>query len=371
MKTLLIEYVCSTFKIKYVFLFFLMICITICVHSCQEQDIKEKEQRLSTLGRYLFFEKRLSVNNSKSCGSCHDPQLAFTDGYRRSVSSLGENLLHNAPSLLNTQAYRLYDWANPTASDYIGQMQRPLYSHAPVELGLDLHWSDVKKFLEEDSLYKSLFQNAFSTSKIKVTQANIHEAIAVYLNTLRTSQSPYHRYLQGDKKALTTSALNGLKLFESDKLQCAKCHAPPTFTLNDTTYPKAELFVNIGLYNIDSQNKYPKGDQGLYAFTRESKDEGKFKIPGLLNVAITSPYMHDGSVQTLSEVVDIYARGGRLIESGPLRGDGKLHPHKHPFIKGFTLTPEEKLDLIAFLHALTDTSYLKQEHFLNPFSVHE
>ena len=348
-----------------------MIWITISITSCHESDLKEKEQQLRTLGRYLFFEKRLSVNQSKSCGSCHDPQLAFTDGYRRSVSALGENLKHNSPSLLNTQTYRLYDWANPTASDYIGQMQRPLYSHAPVELGLNKHWAEVKKFLEEDSLYATLFKRAFNQSKAEATQANIHEALAAYLNTLKTENSVYHQYLRGNKNVLAASALNGLKLFESEKLQCAICHTPPSFTLNDTNHPNAELFVNIGLYNIQNQNTYPEGDQGIIAFSKKKSDDGKYKIPSLLNIAVTSPYMHDGSVQTLEEVIEIYSRGGRLIQSGPMAGDGALHKNKHPLIKGFSITPEEKSDLVAFLHSLTDTSYLRQEHFQNPFRVNE
>jgi cytochrome c peroxidase len=339
--------------------------------SCTSSNPDHQKKALTTLGRHLFFEKKLSINHSKSCASCHDPSLAFTDGYRRSVSTLGENLPHNSPSLLNTQSYRLYDWANPTASDYIGQMQRPLYSHTPTELGLDLHWSETKHFLDKDSLYKSLFKHAFGKGKAEATQANIHEAIAAYLGTLHSSQSPYHRYIKGDKQALTSSALNGLALFKSEKLKCAKCHLPPTFTLNDTSYPKAELFVNIGLYNLQQTLSYPEGDRGLYGFTRQTSDEGKFKIPSLLNVAITAPYMHDGSVQSLDEILDIYARGGRLIKEGPSKGDGALHKNKHPFITGFTITPQEKSDLIAFLHALTDTSYLQQEQFLNPFRIRE
>lgn len=339
--------------------------------ACQMNNNSTQKENKEQLGRHLFFDKNLSINHSRSCGSCHDPLLAFTDGYRTSVSALGENLLHNAPSLLNTQSYIAYDWANPAAHDYIGQMQRPLYAHNPIELGLNLHWNEVQKHLEKDSTYQQLFKTAFDKGKNKVTQANIHDAIATYLSTLKATNTAYHRYTKGDTNALSVSAKKGLKLFESTTLKCSKCHPAPYFTLNDTSNRIKEIYTNTGLYNLDDKNSYPINDNGLYAITKKKEDDGKFKIPSLINVSITSPYMHDGSIQTLDEVLEVYAQGGRKIIRGPQKGDGTKHANKNKNIQGFELTPEDKIHLINFLNSLTDTSYLRNENFLNPFRLQE
>jgi cytochrome c peroxidase len=125
--------------------------------------------------------------------------------------------------------------------------------------------------------------------------------------------------------------------------------------------------VNIGLYNLSGQNTYPSADQGLRRFTKRSEDDGKFKIPSLRNVMLTAPYMHDGSVADLQQVIDLYARGGRNTTVGDYPGDGAKHKNKHPLIRGFELSAEEKDDLIRFLSALTDTSYLSNPQFRDPF----
>jgi len=321
------------------------------------------------LGRYLFFDNHLSLNHSKSCGTCHSPQFAFTDGYRLSVSALGESLLHNSPSLLNTNQYHFYDWANPVATDYIKQMQRPLYGTHPVELGLNVHWDEVKKYLAEDDTYKSLFGNAFPTKKESITQENIVQSIAAYVQGLTSENSKYDQYKRGDKLALNESELKGMKLFESEKLACSSCHTAPSFTQATITMDINKVYVNTGLYNINEQNQYPTKDAGLYSTTKKESDNGKFKIPSLRNVAITSPYMHDGTVNSLSEVIDIYAKGGRTIDNGDYRGNGIYNKNKNSLVHGFTLSENEKNDLMLFLIALTDTSYLSNDYFLNPFRI--
>ncbi len=345
------------------FIFFSMLFIIACSNKSEKQTYKPIE----TLGRFLFYDTYLSINHTKSCGSCHAPQFAFTDGYRRSVSPLGENLLHNSPSLLNTSENNFYDWANPTATDYIKQMQRPLYNHQPIELGLDLHWDEVSTYLSTDSTYRSLFPTSFPSEKNLVTKQHIELAIASYVKTLNSTQSAYDQYINGTTQAMSASAILGLHLFESKELACAQCHKPPSFTVASTSQKIDEVYVNIGLYNIDNKNQYPADDNGLFKYTNKKEDQGKYKIPSLRNVAINQPYMHDGSITSLEEVIEIYARGGRNTETGEYIGDGKGNIYKHALITGFKLSPTEKRALIDFLASLTDTSYLSNEHYLNPF----
>jgi cytochrome c peroxidase len=127
-------------------------------------------------------------------------------------------------------------------------------------------------------------------------------------------------------------------------------------------------FFNNGLYNVGGNGDYPEVDQGLWEFTFEDTDRGRYRPPTLRNVGVTAPYMHDGSVATLEEVIAIYERGGRVIEDGPLAGDGREHPNKSPFVGGLILTDQERADLLAFLRALTDESFLTDESLSDPFA---
>jgi len=335
--------------------------------SCGPQKEMDQLNPLEELGRHLFFEPALSAQHTRSCGSCHDPQLAFTDGYRRSVSPQGDNLQHNAPSLLNTQTFHFYDWANPKATSYEQQIQRPLYGRHPVELGLDQHWEESKQHILNQHEYWILIKQAFPEKKPEdLIRAQVEQALVAYLKTLQAMNSPYDRFMAGDTNALNHSAQHGLRLFESKALACAQCHTPPLFTQVNKQQNLQEAYANIGLYNIRQHNQYPEEDPGLFASTTMECDHGKFRIPSLRNVALTAPYMHDGSVETLSEVLEHYRRGGRNINEGPHAGDGRLNKYKHPLIQGFELSPSEKRDLLEFLLSLTDTSYLQQERFSNP-----
>lgn len=322
-----------------------------------ENDATTKQQ----LGHYLFFDTQLSLNNTKSCSSCHNPAFAFSDGYRTSITSLGENVLHNAPSLINSVYLKKYDWANINATSFIAQIKRPLYGNHPVELGLDKHITELQEQFSKDSLYKTLFKNAFPNADSLFTKEQIETAIVEYEKTLVSKESQF------DKSDLTPNQYNGLKLFTSKKLNCAVCHPPPFFTLATNTDNIDSIYVNIGLYNVDNTNQYPANDEGLSSFTHKSKDNGKFKIPSLRNVMVTAPYMHDGSLATINEVIDMYARGGRNVNFGNNKGDGKLNKNKHSLITGFEITAKEKQDLIEFLTSLTDNSIFYKQSFQNPF----
>jgi cytochrome c peroxidase len=161
-----------------------------------------------------------------------------------------------------------------------------------------------------------------------------------------------------------------MELFFSERLECFHCHGGFNFT-DSTTHANANVdrfgYHNTGLFNVDGNGAYPSDNTGLFDMTGERRDMGRFKAPSLRNVAVTAPYMHDGSVATLEEAIDNYARGGRLLSDGPNAGDGRLSPFKSEFVSGFELSAEERADLIAFLKSLTDDTLLADERFADPF----
>lgn len=358
-------------KSKFVFFVIAVICFLILiVYKNQDQEITgtPEEDRLVLAGQYLFFDTRLSFNNTKSCASCHDPKFAFSDGYRRSITASGDIVLHNAPSLINSVALFYFDWANPAITSLEKQHERPLYGQHPIELGIRGHENEILGQLKKDTLYQHLFPELFSADKDPFTFSNVISAIAAYVGTLKSSQSAYDYFIQGDKNALSESSRKGMELFSSRRLQCASCHVPPDFTLASVTRNTDSIYYNTGLYNIGNSNRYPVDDSGLSLVSGRNQDNGKFKTPSLRNVAVTAPYMHDGSVNTLEEVIHIYAAGGRNILSGPNLGDGRLHQMKDKRISGFVITKEEEKDLISFLYALTDSTVWSNPNFINPRS---
>lgn len=337
------------------------------IFSYQNKEKQQTEAKIE-LGHYLFFDKNISINHTKSCASCHAPELAFTDGYRRSITSLGENVLHNAPSLINISEYKIFDWANIHATTLSKQIKRPLHGKTPVELGFDQHEKEFGDYIAKNDFYQKLFKQAFPSDKNFGTKEQVENAIVAYEMTLNSHNSKFDKYINGDENVLSMSELNGLKLFSSDRLNCSKCHVPPSFSFATSTTDISKIYRNIGLYNNNNQNVFPSNDLGIFTQTKDSIDIGKFKIPTLRNVLLTSPYMHDGSVNTIEEVIDIYANGGRYNTSGIYIGDGRINKHKDALIKGFTLSQEEKNDLLHFLNTLTDSTIFTNPNFQNPIS---
>jgi cytochrome c peroxidase len=318
------------------------------------------------LGRYLFFDTRLSFNNTKSCASCHDPKFAFTDGYRRSITATGENVLHNAPSLINIALHRYFDWANPTVTTLAQQHKRPLFGTDPIELGTNQNMAQTIARLQTDTLYQRLFAAAFPGQPNPYTPDNMVIALTAFVHSLQSARSPFDRFSAGDSLALGTDARKGWQLFSGNRLRCTYCHGGPHFTNATLTANIDSVYHNTGLYNIG--NRYPGHDNGLRRITQKISDDGRFKTPSLRNITLTAPYMHDGSVATLSEVMDHYARRGRLVTLGPWAGDGAKNPNKSAHLRGFSLSAEEKKQLLAFLASLTDSTVLDNPAFQNPFS---
>lgn len=320
------------------------------------------------LGRHLFYDTRLSVNNTTSCGTCHIQALAFTDGKARSIGATGAFHPRSSMSLVNTGYASRLTWANPLLAKLEDQALTPLLGDNPVEMGgkPDV----IAELLAGDSYYAKAFREEFPSDVNPYSVVNVVRATSAFVRSIVSFDSPYDLYLAGDDTAMSASAVRGMDLFFSERLECFHCHGGFNFT-DSTTHANARVdrvgFHNNAIYNIDDFGAYPPENTGLYDMTGERRDMGRFKAPSLRNVAVTAPYMHDGSVATLDDVIDHYARAGRVITEGPYAGDGRRNPYKSEFIIGFELSDDERVDLLAFLHALTDESVLTNPAYANPF----
>lgn len=321
------------------------------------------------LGRWLFYDQRLSGNGTMSCATCHVQALAFTDGKPRSIGSTGELHPRSAMTLVNAAYASRLTWANPLLDKLEDQALTPLFGEKPVEMGMIHRADDIGDLLLNEPHYRELAQAAFPDDEVPFSTLNAVRSIAAFVRSIVSFGSAYDRYLEGESEALTNAAIRGMDLFFSERLECFHCHGGFNFT-DSTTHRNAVVdsvgFHNTGLYNLGGTGAYPEVNTGLFDMTGEQRDMGRFKAPTLRNIALTAPYMHDGSIDTLSEVLEHYSRGGRLIDGGDFAGDGRLNPFKSEFVKGFELTATEASDLIAFLHALTDESVLANASWSAP-----
>jgi cytochrome c peroxidase len=297
------------------------------------------------LGRLLFFDPILSDDNTMSCAHCHHPDLGFSDGLPRSRGRGahgagterrgGIELTRGAPTLWNALYNHRQFW-DGRAADLEEQARMVITTPEEVNADPDELVRELKAIPE----YRRLFDRAFGGQNgSAITFGNIAKAIAAFERTLVSFNSRFDRYAAGDGNALTPQEKRGLKLFLSPKTRCSECHGLPTFANRD--------FKVIGVPNPpDGPPDVPKAgaEPG-----RGGGPNGAFKIPTLRNIALTAPYMHNGIFKTLEEVLDFYSNGGG-------RGRGLDVPLQDDKIRKFTLTPQEKADLIAFLLALTDES---------------
>ena len=317
------------------------------------------------LGRHLFYDVRLSGNQTMSCESCHQQALAFSDGVKVPTGSTGEVLHRNSQTLTNIAYNASYTWANPILKEIEQQLVIPLFGEFPVEMGInDSNRETILQRFRDDVLYQELFNNAFPNQQDSFTFPNVIKALAVFNRALISKDSPF------DRGTMSSSAMRGQDLFNSEKMECFHCHNGFNFsdsTLHDGSVFVSRPFFNTGLYNLDSQGSYPSEDNGLFSVTQNPSDKGKFRPPTLRNIAFTAPYMHDGSIASLAEVLDFYANGGRNITSGEHQGDGRINPNKSEFVKGFTLSAQEKQDMLAFLNALSDPVFISNPRYANPF----
>lgn len=323
------------------------------------------------LGRYLFYDQRLSVTGAYSCASCHQQARAFTDGRPQAEGATGEMHLRSSMSLTNVAYNVTLTWADPELRTLEAQALQPMLNVHPIELGLAGHEEEVLARLRADPRYPPLFAAAFPEAD-EMSLSLVAKAIASFERILISGDSPYDRLVFRDEQdALDDAARRGLALFSSPRLACSQCHHGFNFS-GPTDFqgspPVAGDFHNTGLYNLQGLGLYPFGNRGLFETTGLASDMGRFRAPTLRNITFTAPYMHDGSIATLEEVIEHYAAGGRTLFFGPNSGEGHRNPFKSERVVGFSLTADEKSDLLAFLASLTDETFVRDPRFADPFS---
>jgi cytochrome c peroxidase len=322
------------------------------------------------LGRHLFYDVRLSGNGKQSCGSCHLQEKAFTDGLAVAVGSTGQLHPRNSQHLSNVVYNATITWANFSLTSLERQMEVPLFGDDPIELGINDHNKvEILQRFETDKQYQQLFNKAFPEQNQPVNYTNIIKAIASFQRSLISGNSRYDQSLTAKAK-LTDSEIRGKDLFFGEKAECFHCHG--SFNFNDQvrhagTRILETPFHNTGLFNIGGTGDFPFPNRGVFELSGKAQDMGKFRAPSLRNVAVTAPYMHDGSIATLEQVLDFYAAGGRNITEGVHAGDGRNNPFKSELVTLIELNEQEKADIVAFLKTLTDDEFLHNPKFANPF----
>ncbi|MCA2963571.1 MAG: cytochrome-c peroxidase [Acidobacteriota bacterium] len=284
------------------------------------------------LGRLLYYDKRLSADNSVACASCHAPDKGFTDQLPVSVGIRGQKGGMSAPTVIN-RGYGLLQFWDGRAGSLEAQAIGPIAN--PIEMG---HSHDgVVRNLQQIAGYRQLFKASFGSEEVTIDR--VAKAIATFERTVVSGNSPYDKYRAGNKNALSAAQVRGLNVY-FNKAKCDSCHEGPNFTLNS--------FHNLG---IGTEKANP--DAGRFAVTKNPADWGAFKTPTLREIAHTAPYMHDGSLATLEQVVDFYDKGG--IKNKNL--DETMKP--------LNLSAQEKKDLVEFLKALSGEGW---QHLTAPQS---
>jgi len=281
------------------------------------------ERAAIDLGRRLFFDPRLSGDQGMSCATCHDPDKAFADGLPLSRGFGGKTLRRHAPTVLNAVHNSTQFW-DGRAKTLAIQAAMPIMSGDEMAMPTE---AQLVRRIDDDPAYAAAFRTLYGGPP---SLSRVGEAIAAFEATLVTPDSPFDHYERGDRSALTLQQKRGLALFVG-KASCSLCHSGPNLT--------DSKFHNLGLADM----KGAPPDLGRFEVTKNAADMRAFKTPTLRNVSLSAPYLHDGSAATLEDVIDLYNRGG-----GP-------QPVKSDLVFALGLTPEEKSDLIAFLHSLTGT----------------
>lgn len=282
------------------------------------------------LGRILFYDNRLSMDHSVNCGTCHVLSAAFTDGKAKSIGRAGTEIRRNAPTLANIawMPRLMMEGGVPSLET---QVLSPL--HDSLEMGFNM--MTAVHTLNQDEELKALAKAAYGRDSIDPWV--VTRALACFERSFISGDSYYDRYRQGQSDALSEEAVAGMKLFFSEKTGCAECHS-------------GVFFTDFGYHNIGLYEEY--ADSGKERASHDSSDIGKFKTPTLRNIALTAPYMHDGSLNTLQDVIAFFNDGGHD------------HPNKDERIHPLQLTEKESAELISFLTSLSDYNFVQSAHLL-------
>lgn len=282
------------------------------------------------LGRYLFFDKILSRDSTFSCASCHNPRFAFANNVPNPLTINKFPLPRNVLSLVNVAYRHRIGWNGTETS-----LEEAIFHDFDSPLFFDNDTNEIFKRLNGHPFYPSMFEEAFGRGT-KPYPYLAAKAIATFVRTLVSGNSPYDKFVNGDSAALNESQKRGMKLFFSERTKCSHCHS-------------GFLFTDLQFHNTGTTNHY--FDFGHFYVTGKYEDRNKFLTPSLRNIELTAPYLHDGTYQTLEQVIENYNRGG--------------YPtiNKDTILKPLNLTEQEKKDLINFLKALTDWEFLDQNRF--------
>jgi len=300
------------------------------------------------LGKKLFFEPGMSGNNLKSCASCHNPQLAFTDGKAKSISfDDSQTLERNAPTLLNV-IYQKAFFQDGRAY----QLEQQIFDVIHNQKEMSSNLKDIAEKLAQKEEYQKLFKSAFSgTADTAISPYGIQKAIAEYEKTLVSFNSPFDDYLKGNTKALKREEIHGYNLF-SGKALCGSCHFSPLFNGTVPPFYNDSEFEVLGVPK-QANNKKLDADPGRFTVTQIKEHKHAFKTPTLRNIALTAPYMHNGVYSSLEEVVEFYHKGGGA-------GLGFSVPNQTLPFDSLKLSATEKRDIVLFMKSLTDKAYAKQ-----------
>jgi cytochrome c peroxidase len=301
------------------------------------------------LGRYLFYDKILSVDSTMSCGSCHKQQYAFSDSPNDfSVGRNGVRMPRNTMALFNLAWYPAMFWDGKAAS-----IEEQVFHPVRNTMEMNLNWVDASKRVSKNKFYKGLFSEAFNTKHID--SVLISKAIGQFLRSIISHQSKYDRVLNGED-LFTEGERQGFVLMnDQSKGDCLHCHTTDADVLGTTL-----TFSNNGLDDVTNSSDFK--DKGYGAITGKATDNGKFIIPSLRNILLTAPYMHDGRFKTLEQVLDFYSDGVKQCANI----DSKMgFSHQG----GAHLSQEEKQKIISFLKTLTDSVFISNPEYADPFTM--
>lgn len=311
-----------------------------------------RETALAELGRHLFFDPRLSINGCVSCATCHLPERAFTDGRARAVGAFGDAHARNTPTLTNVAYAATFTASNAGIETLEAQVLVPLFNTAPPEMGLTrTSLPDVLSRFDRDAGYRAMLERAYPGERT-LTLEGMQQALAAFQRTLVSFESPFDRYTYlGDDAAMPPAARRGMQLFFSRRLACAACHSGWNFSGAVRVVPvpvadDARSRRPAALPPLAAEAPVVQRFHNMGFEIEPAGGAAEFKAPTLRNIALTGPYMHDGRFATLEEVIRHYEDGG---------GEGS---NKSSLLRRFTLTPQERGDLIVFLEQLSDDQFV-------------
>ena len=281
-------------------------------------------QALVDLGRHLFYDTRLSADETLSCGSCHNQVHAFADNRVQPLGLDGNVLPRQAMALINLAYQTRFGWADHDVNSLSLQMQGPLFSEVPVEMGANRDPDEILRRLRSDHKYPSLFLAAFGKNNSKIDFEHITTAIETFELTLISLNSPFDKWVLQDQRP-NEAAARGFELFRSEKLGCSGCHQGLNFSSDE--------YFRTGVETAD---------RGLEKATKDEQDAFKFRVPSLRNILLTAPYMHRGQLADIRRVLEHYAAG----------------PNPAIGLAGFEISERQLVDMVAFLSTLTDTDFI-------------